>query len=190
VATTAVDAGVALVAGAASATAGAIVIVRSTLRADEASGRLAEIRTIAVVAAALLLAALTVLRPAWNAASDGPVFVVAFLSLGIALAVRSGAVPFHVACSAVGPRRSAARARAAPRLDTGRRWAPGDQLERDDVGTRSDWLNAAVGSCRRSRWRTLVLGSLAALVHDELEEVAATRSWPIRASCCSPWLAQ
>jgi len=173
VATTAVDAGVALVAGAASATAGAIVIVRSTLRADEASGRLAEIRTIAVVAAALLLAAVTVLRPAWNAASDGPVFVVAFLSLGIALAVRSGAVPFHVPAARLGH----VAAPLAPALLLV--WIPAGvgllaiSWSATTFGTRSDWLNAAVGVVQTVAVATLVLGSLAALVHDELEEVAA-----------------
>jgi hypothetical protein len=173
VATTAVDAGVALVAGAASATAGAIVIVRSTLRADEASGRLAEIRTIAVVAAALLLAAVTVLRPAWNAASDGPVFVVAFLSLGIALAVRSGAVPFHVPAARLGH----VAAPLAPALLLV--WIPAGvgllaiSWSATTFGTRSDWLNAAVGVVQTVAVATLVLGSLAALVLDELEEVAA-----------------
>jgi len=162
------------------------LIVRSTLRADEASGRLAEIRTIAVVAEPLLLAAVTVLRPAWNAPVTAR-FRGGFLEPGIALAVRSGAVPFHVPAARLGH----VAAPLAPALllvwIPGRRWAPGDQLERDDVRDPQRLAECRGGVVQTVAVATLVLGSLAALVHDELEEVAPTRSWPIRASCCSPW---
>lgn len=173
VATTAVDSGVALAAGAASATAGAIVIVRSTPRGQPVDGRLAEIRTIAVVAAALLLAAVAVLRPAWNAASDAPVFVLAFFGLGIALAIRSGAVPFHVPAA----RLRHVAAPLAPALLLV--WIPAGvglltiSWSATTFGIRNDWLNAAVAVVQTVAVATLVLGALAALVHDELEEIAA-----------------
>ncbi len=173
VATTAVDSGVALAAGAASATAGAIVIVRSTPRGQPVDGRLAEIRTIAVVAAALLLAAVAVLRPAWNAASDAPVFVLAFFGLGIALAIRSGAVPFHVPAARLGH----VAAPLAPALLLV--WIPAGvgllaiSWSATTFGIRNDWLNAAVAVVQTVAVATLVLGALAALVHDELEEIAA-----------------
>jgi len=173
VATTAVDSGVALAAGAASATAGAIVIVRSTPRGQPVDGRLAEIRTIAVVAAALLLAAVAVFRPAWNAASDAPVFVLAFFGLGIALAIRSGAVPFHVPAARLGH----VAAPLAPALLLV--WIPAGvgllaiSWSATTFGIRNDWLNAAVAVVQTVAVATLVLGALAALVHDELEEIAA-----------------
>jgi formate hydrogenlyase subunit 3/multisubunit Na+/H+ antiporter MnhD subunit len=173
VATTAVDSGVALAAGAASATAGAIVIVRSTPRGQPVDGRLAEIRTIAVVAAALLFAAVAVLRPAWNAASDAPVFVLAFFGLGIALAIRSGAVPFHVPAARLGH----VAAPLAPALLLV--WIPAGvgllaiSWSATTFCIRNDWLNAAVAVVQTVAVATLVLGALAALVHDELEEIAA-----------------
>ncbi|MGA2512568.1 MAG: proton-conducting transporter membrane subunit [Candidatus Limnocylindrales bacterium] len=173
VATTATDPAVALAAGAVSATAGAIVIVRSTPRGQHLEGRLAEIRTIAIVAAALLLAALVVLRPAWNAGGDSPAIVVTFFCLGIALAVRSGAVPFHVPAA----RLSSISAPLAPALVLV--WIPAGvgllaiSWSATTFGVRSDWLNGAVAVVQAVAVATLVLGALAVLVHDELEEVVA-----------------
>jgi len=173
VATTATDPFVALAAGAASATAGAIVVVRSTPRGRLSDGRLAEIRTIALVVAAFLLAAVAVLRPAWNAASDVPVFVLAFFGLGIAVAIRSGAVPFHVPAA----RLSRVAVPLAPALLLV--WIPAGvglltiSWSATTFGIRSDWLNAAGGVVQAVAVATLVLGALAALVHDELEEIAA-----------------
>jgi formate hydrogenlyase subunit 3/multisubunit Na+/H+ antiporter MnhD subunit len=173
VAVTATDSGVALAAGAAAATAGALVIVRTTPPGSEMDGRLAEMRTIGLVAGAFLLAAVAVLRPNWKGPSDSPIFVMAFLSLGLALAVRSGAVPFHVPAARLG--RTAEPLTQALLLV----WIPAGLgilavgWSATTFGIRSDWLGIAVGCVQVVAVATLVLGGLASLVHDDLEEIAA-----------------
>ena len=173
VALTATDSGVALAAGAAAATAGALVMVRTTTPGSETDGRLAEMRTIGLVSGALLLAAVAVLRPNWRGPSDSPIFVLAFLGLGLALAVRSGAVPFHVPAARLG--RTAEPLTQALLLV----WIPAGLgvlavgWSATTFGIRSDWLNVAVSVVQVVAVATLVLGGLASLVHDELEEIAA-----------------
>ena len=173
VATTATDAGVALAAAAAAATAGALVIVRATPRSHEADGRLAEFRTVGLAVAGLLFAAIAVLRPAWTGESDVPVFVLAFVCLGLALAVRSGAVPFHVPAA----RLHLSAAPLAPALLLV--WIPAGlglltvSWSATTFGIRSDWLGIAVALLQAVAVSTLVLGALAALVHDELDEIVA-----------------
>ncbi|MGD0247886.1 MAG: proton-conducting transporter membrane subunit [Candidatus Limnocylindrales bacterium] len=173
VATTATNPGVALAAAAAAATAGALVIVRATPRSPEADGRLAEFRTVGLAVAGLLFAAITVLRPAWTGESDVPVFVLAFVCLGLALAVRSGAVPFHVPAA----RLHLSAAPLAPALLLV--WIPAGlglltvSWSATTFGIRSDWLAIAVALLQAVAVATLVLGALAALVHDELEEIVA-----------------
>ena len=173
VALTATDSGVALAAGAAAATAGALVMVRTTTPGSETDGRLAEMRTIGLVSGALLLAAVAVLRPNWRGPSDSPIFVLAFLGLGLALAVRSGAVPFHVPAARLG--RTAEPLTQALLLV----WIPAGLgvlavgWSATTFGIRSDWLNVAVSVMQVVAVATLVLGGLASLVHDELEEIAA-----------------
>jgi formate hydrogenlyase subunit 3/multisubunit Na+/H+ antiporter MnhD subunit len=173
IAITAADPGVALAAGAAAATAGALLIVRTTSRDSEEDGRLAEIRTIGLVAAGLGLAAISIARPPWNGSGDGPVFALAFAILSLALAVRSGAVPFHVPAAHLG--RSAAPLSPAMLLV----WIPAGlavlaiSWSATTFGIRNDWLNAAVAVVQVTAVATLVLGPLAGLVHDELDEVVA-----------------
>lgn len=173
VAITATDSFVALGAGATAAAAGALVMVRTDPRDPDADGRLAEIRTVGLVVAGLVLAAVALLRPSWNASSDSPVFVLAFAGLGLGLAARSGAVPFHVPAARL-------RQTAAP-------LAPALLLvllpaglglltlswSATTFGIRSGWLNLAVVAVQTAAVATLVLGALAALVHDEVEEVVA-----------------
>jgi formate hydrogenlyase subunit 3/multisubunit Na+/H+ antiporter MnhD subunit len=173
VALTATDSGVALAAGAAAATVGALVILRTTPPGSETDGRLAEIRTIGLTAAALLLAAIAILRPSWRGPSDSPIFVLAFLGMGAALAVRSGAVPFHVPAARLG--RTAEPLAQALLLV----WIPAGLgivvvgWSATTFGMRSDWLNVAISGVQVVAVATLVLGGLASLVHDELEEIAA-----------------
>jgi formate hydrogenlyase subunit 3/multisubunit Na+/H+ antiporter MnhD subunit len=173
VATTATDSGVALAAAAAAATAGALVIRRATPQSREEDGRLAEFRVIGLTVAGLLFAAIAVLRPAWTGDSDVPVFVLAFVCLGMALAVRSGAVPFHVPAA----RLHLTAAPLAPALLLV--WIPAGlglltvSWSATTFGIHNDWLAVAVALLQAVAVATLVLGALAALVHDELEEVVA-----------------
>lgn len=173
VALTAVDSGVALLAGACAATAGALVIVRAAPRPSEADGRLAEIRTIALVAAGLGFAAIALAHPAWTGQSRDVVVAPAFLGIGVALAVRSGAVPFHVPAARL---RYAAVPMAPALLLV---WIPAGlgilavSWSATTFGTRSEWLNAGVAVVQVVAVATLVLGPLAALVSDDIGEVVA-----------------
>ena len=173
VAMTSSDPAVALVAGAAAATAGALLMIHSAPVGGEDDGRLAELRTAGVVAVGLGLAAMAIVRPAWNGQNDGPVFGPAFLGLGLALAVRGGAVPFHVPAARLG--RTAAPLSPALLLV----WVPAGlgilaiSWSATTFGIKSDWLNVAVSVVQTVALATLILGGLAALVHDELEEVVA-----------------
>ncbi len=173
VAVTAADPAVALAAGAAGATAGALVIDSGRPRSPEEDGRLAEIRTIGLVTAGLGLAAIAIVRPSWNGPSEDAVFAPAFLGLGVALAIRSGAVPFHVAAARLG--RTAVPLSPALLLV----WIPAGLgilavgWSATTFGIQADWLNAAVLAVQVVAVATLVLGPLAALVNDDLDEVVA-----------------
>jgi formate hydrogenlyase subunit 3/multisubunit Na+/H+ antiporter MnhD subunit len=170
VAVTAVDPGVALAAAAAATTAGAIVLGREVAGSDS-DGRLAEMRTIGLVAAVFLGASLALSHPAWNGPSASPAFVLGFCGLGIGLAVRSGAVPFHVPAVRMG----LSGGRFSPALLLV--WIPAGlgivtiSWSATTFGMRSDWLDAAVAAAQVVAVATIVLGALAALVHDELEEI-------------------
>ncbi len=173
VAVTATEPGVSLAAGAAAATTGALVIVHTTTRPVEEDGRLAEVRTIGLVVAGTLFAAVALARPNWTGPSDSPVFVLGFLGLGLALAVRSGAVPFHVPVSRF---RHSAEPMAGALLVV---WLPAGlgllaiSWSAATFGIRSDWLDAGVVSLQIVAIATLTLGALAALVQDDIHEVAA-----------------
>jgi len=182
VAVTATDAGVALTAGAVAATVGALVFFRSgdtlieTTSADEPDrhdGLLAEMRTIGLAVGALLMAAFAVLRPAWTSQNDDTIFVLGLLGLGIAIAVRGGAVPFH------GPA-AGLRTRATPMASALLLvWMPAGlgvlavswSALAFHVG--GDAVNAVVLLLQMIAVATLLLGAVGALVHDDLEEVAA-----------------
>jgi formate hydrogenlyase subunit 3/multisubunit Na+/H+ antiporter MnhD subunit len=148
-------------------------MIHSAAIGGEDDGRLAELRTAGVVAVGLGLAAMAIVRPAWNGQNDGPVFGPAFLGLGLALAVRGGAVPFHVPAARLG--RTAAPLSPALLLV----WVPAGlgilaiSWSATTFGIKSDWLNVAVSVVQSVALATLILGGLAALVHDELEEIVA-----------------
>jgi hypothetical protein len=182
VAMTATDAGVALTAGAAAATVGALVFFRpgdtliettSAAEPDRHDGLLAEMRTIGLVVGALLVAAVAVLRPAWTSQNDGAIFVLGLFGLGIAIAVRGGAVPFH------GPA-ARLRTRATPMASALLLvWMPAGlgvlsiswSALAFHVG--GDAMNVVVVLLQTIAVATLLLGAVGALIHDELEEVAA-----------------
>ena len=173
VATTASDSLVALAGGAAAAATGAMVIVRATPQGAELDGRLAEVRTIGLVTTALLFAGIAVLRPPWAGPGGGPVLALAFLGLALALSVRSGAVPFHIPAAHLD--QTATRFATALLLV----WIPAGigllavSWSATTFGAGSDGLSWAVAAVQVVAVATLVLGALAALVHDELGEVVA-----------------
>ena len=173
VALTATDSGVALSAGAAATTAGALVIARAAPKNDGPDGRLAEIRTIGLVMAAFMFAGIAVTRPPWSSPGDSPVLVLVFVGVAVALAVRSGAVPFHVPAAHLG---RTAQAFAPALLLV---WMPAGlgllalSWSATVFGNGNEWLNHAVAMVQLIAIATIVLGGLAALVHDELEEVVA-----------------
>ena len=173
VALTATDSGVALAAGAAATTAGALVIAKGVPRNEAPDGRLAEIRTIGLVAVAFMFAGIAVARPPWSNPGDSPVLVLTFLGVAVALAVRSGAVPFHVPAAHLG---RTARVFAPALLLV---WIPAGlgllavSWSATVFGNHNEWLSNAVVIVQLIAIATIVLGGLAALVHDELEEVVA-----------------
>ena len=169
----ATDPAVALVAAAASASPAVLVAARSGRVSLLADVRLAELRTLALIVAGTLFAAVVVLGLAWNSDDPTPVIGLAFLALGVALAVRSGAVPFHVPTA----RLSRTANRLAPALVlvlipaglglVAVSWSSG----RHDLS--GDWLNVAVGVIQVIAVMTLVLGAVGALLHDQVEEIGA-----------------
>jgi NADH-quinone oxidoreductase subunit N len=171
VALTSTDAGVALMAGAAGATAGALLITGVNPRVGAVDGRAAEMRTIAAVAGGLLFAGITILRPAWTGSDDSPVFILAFAGIALALAIRGGVVPFHV--PAVHLRRSAVPMAPALLLV----WIPAGlgvlavAWSATTFAIQSDTLRGAAATVEALGVATLLLGALAALVHDDLDEV-------------------
>lgn len=182
VAMTATDPGVALTAGAAAATVGALVFFRpgdtltepfSAAEPNRHDGFLAEMRTIGLVVGALLIAAVAVQRPAWTSQNDGAIFVLGLLGLGMAIAVRGGAVPFH---SPAAQLRTRTTPMASALLLV---WMPAGlgvvaiswSALAFHVG--GDAMNAVVVLLQTIAVATLLLGALGALIHDELEEVAA-----------------
>jgi NADH:ubiquinone oxidoreductase subunit 2 (subunit N) len=172
IATTATDPLAALTAGAAAATAGSLMILRYSPESAGIDGQLAEIRTITIVAVAFVLAGMTVVRPPWSD-GDGPVLALSFAAVALALAVRSGAVPFHIPASHL--------------AQTGKTFAQAVVLVWIPAGLGllalswsaliahdgSGWLNLAVALIQVVAIGTILLGALAALVHDELEEIVA-----------------
>jgi hypothetical protein len=182
VAMTATDAGVALTAGATAITVGALVFFRpgdtlidttSAAEPDRHDDLLAEMRTIGLVVGALLVAAVAVLRPAWTSQNDGAIFVLGLFGLGIAIAVRGGAVPFHRPAARL-------RTRATPMASALLLvWMPAGlgvlaiswSALAFHVG--GDAMNTVVVLLQAIAVATLLLGAVGALVHDELEEIAA-----------------
>jgi hypothetical protein len=171
VALTATDAGVALTAAAAVAVTGAIVSARSGTGGEKPDVRLSEARTLALLVGSLLFAAIAVSRPRW-ADQDSTVFALGFLGLGAALAVRSGAIPFHVPAANLA-KRGPSVGPALPLV-----WIPAAigllavSWSATTFDLRSDWLDAAATAVQFIAVATLVLGATGALLHDDLTEVA------------------
>jgi formate hydrogenlyase subunit 3/multisubunit Na+/H+ antiporter MnhD subunit len=171
VALTSSDPRVSLVAGAAAATSGAMTFVHHPSGEDR-DGRLAEIRILGLVVGALMLASIVVLRPAWTSHEDRAMGL-AFLALAMAVAVSAGAVPFHVPAAHL-PQNSTPAAVAlllvwipAALATLALTWSP------FAFGVDTDWMNGGVGLLQAVAVATIVLGGLAALVHDRLDEVVA-----------------
>jgi NADH-quinone oxidoreductase subunit N len=171
IAVTSSDAGVALIACAAGATTGALLVGGATPRAGDVDARTAEMRTIAAVSGGLLLAAIAIVRPAWTGAGDSPVFILAFAGLALAVAIRSGVVPFHV--PAIHLRHGALPLSPALMLI----WIPATvgllavAWSATTFPVQSDTLRTAAACVEAVAVASLVLGALAALVHDDLNEV-------------------
>lgn len=170
VALTATDAGVALTAAAVAAAAGAVVSVRSGTGGERPDVRLSEARTLALLVGSLLFAAIAVSRPRW-ADQDSTVFALGFLGLGAALAVRSGAIPFHVPAANLG-KRGPSIGPALPLI-----WIPAAigllavSWSATTFDLRSDWLDAAATAVRFVAVASIVLGATGALLHDDLTEI-------------------
>jgi hypothetical protein len=171
VALTATDAGVALTAAAAAAVTGALVSARSGTGGEKPDVRLSEARTLALLVGSLSFAAIAVSRPRW-ADQDSTVFALGFLGLGAALAVRSGAIPFHVPAANLA-KRGPSIGPALPLV-----WVPAAigllavSWSATTFDLRSDWLDAAATAVQLVAVATLVLGATGALLHDELTEIA------------------
>ena len=111
------------------------------------------------------------MRPPWLGGETRAVGV-AFLGLALAVAVRNGAVPFHIPAAHL----SSNAIPMAPALllvwiPTGLAalvltWSP------LAFGVQSDWMTAGIAAIQLVAVATILLGAFAALVHDQLEEVA------------------
>jgi formate hydrogenlyase subunit 3/multisubunit Na+/H+ antiporter MnhD subunit len=171
VAITATDPTVALIAAAVATAPAALVASRIRSSPLGTTVGVAELRTLALVIAASLLAAVTILNTSWN--SDDPTFVLAFafLVLAGAVAVRSGAVPFHV------PAALLSRSGEGLGLVLSLVWIPTSfglvalSWNASIFGVPGDWLDRAVVAVQIVAVATLVLGAVGAMLHDEIEEI-------------------
>jgi NADH:ubiquinone oxidoreductase subunit 2 (subunit N) len=182
VAFTATDPGVVFAAVAASAIPAVLVAIGSSSRSTEASEpavathaldvSLSELRTLGLIAAGALIASVVVLQPGWTASDPTFVFALAYLALGLAVAVRFGAVPFHVPAARLS-KSSVKLGLALPLV-----WIPAGlgivtlSWSTSVFQMRSDWLDAAVAGLQVIAVATLILGALGALLHEEIEEIA------------------
>jgi formate hydrogenlyase subunit 3/multisubunit Na+/H+ antiporter MnhD subunit len=160
--------------GAAAAATAPAALVASRIRSTPlgVTVGIAEMRTLALVIAASLLAAVTILNTNWN--SDDPTFVLAlaFLVLAAAVAVRSGAVPFHV------PAALLSRSGEGLGLVLSLVWIPTSfglvalSWNASIFGVPGDWLDRAVVAVQVVAVSTLIFGAVGAMLHDEIEEIA------------------
>jgi NADH:ubiquinone oxidoreductase subunit 2 (subunit N) len=171
VATTSTDPTAALAAAAAATTPAALIASRVRSTPLGATVGAAEMRTLALVIAASLLAAATILNTNWN--SDDPTFVLAltFVVLAAAVGVRSGVFPFHVPAALLG------RSGEGLGLVLSLVWVPAGfalvalSWNATVFGVPGDWLDRAVEAVQLVAVATLILGAVGALLHDEIEEV-------------------
>jgi NADH:ubiquinone oxidoreductase subunit 2 (subunit N) len=165
------DAAVAFVAAAAAAAAGALIVAHRPAPRNT-DGRAGEIRTLGIVAGALVVAGIALARPSWSG-SDDRALAVGFGLLALALAVRGGSVPFHVPAARSGRNSSPMGATLilvwipAGVGVMAVSWSPAA------FPVHSEWIDLAVASLQVVAVATLVLGGLAALLHDEIDEIAA-----------------
>jgi multicomponent Na+:H+ antiporter subunit D len=165
---------VALVAAAAATAPAALVASRVRSTPLGMTVGVAELRTLALVAAASLLAALTFVstNANWNSDDSSFVTALAFLVLAGAVAVRSGTVPFHV------PAALLSRSGEGLGLVLSLVWIPTafglvalSWSSGTFVGVPGDWLDRAVVAVQIVAVATLILGAVGAMLHDEIEEI-------------------
>jgi len=171
VAISSTDPTVALIAAAAATAPAALVASRVRSTPLGTTVGIAELRTLALVVSASVLAAVTILNTNWN--SDDPTFVIAlaFLVVSAAVAVRSGAVPFHV------PAALLSRSGEGLGLVLSLVWIPTGfglialSWNASIFGVPGDWLDRAVVVVQIVAIATLILGAVGAMLHDEIEEI-------------------
>jgi NADH:ubiquinone oxidoreductase subunit 2 (subunit N) len=171
VAISSTDPTVALIAAAAATAPAALVASRVRSTPLGTTVGIAELRTLALVVSASVLAAVTILNTNWN--SDDPTFVLAlaFLVVSAAVAVRSGAVPFHV------PAALLSRSGEGLGLVLSLVWIPTGfglialSWNASIFGVPGDWLDRAVVVVQIVASATLILGAVGAMLHDEIEEI-------------------
>jgi formate hydrogenlyase subunit 3/multisubunit Na+/H+ antiporter MnhD subunit len=169
----ATDPTVALIAAAAATAPAALVASRIRSTPLGTTVGVAELRTLALVVGASVLAAVTVLNTNWNV--DDPTFMIAiaFVALAAAVAVRSGAVPFHV------PAALLSRSGEGLGLVLSLVWIPTGfglvalSWGATIYGVPGDWLDRAVVAVQLVAVATLILGAVGAMLHDEIEEIVA-----------------
>ncbi len=167
------DATVALMAAAAATAPAALIAGRARSTPLGVDVGHAELRTLAFVVGASTLAALTVTNTNWTAGDPTFVLALAFLALAGAVAVRSGAVPFHV------PAALLSRSGEGVGLVLSLVWVPccfalvALSWNATVFGVPGDWLDRAVVAVQVVAVATIVLGAVAALLHEEVEEVVA-----------------
>ncbi|HEY5486252.1 MAG TPA: proton-conducting transporter membrane subunit [Candidatus Limnocylindrales bacterium] len=172
VAFTATDPGVVFAALAASAVPATLVAIGPAVQAHALDISLSELRTLGLIAAGALVASAVVVQPGWTTSDPTFVFALAYIALGLAVAVRFGAVPFHVPAA----RLSTSRAKLGLALPLV--WIPAGlgivalSWDASVFQRHGEWLDAAVAGLQVVAVATLVLGALGALLHNELEEIA------------------
>jgi NADH:ubiquinone oxidoreductase subunit 2 (subunit N) len=165
------DPTVALVAAAAATAPAALVASRVRSTPLGTTVGVAELRTLALVVSASLLAAANILPTNWNTSDQTFVLALAFLILAAAVAVRSGAVPFHV------PAALLSRSGEGLGLVLSLVWIPAGfglvalSWNASIFGITGDWLDRAVVAVQVVAVATLVLGAVGAMLHDEIEEI-------------------
>jgi NADH:ubiquinone oxidoreductase subunit 2 (subunit N) len=173
VAVFATDPTVALMAAAAATTPAALVAGRVRSTPLGTSVGIAELRTLALVVVASTLAAATVLNTNWTAADSTFILAAAFLALAGAVAVRSGAVPFHL------PAALLSRSGEGLGLVLSLVWVPSGfalvalSWNSTVYGVPGDWLDRTVLAVQLVALATLILGAVGAILHDEVEEIVA-----------------
>jgi NADH:ubiquinone oxidoreductase subunit 2 (subunit N) len=171
VAISSTDPTVALVAAAAATTPAALVASRVRSTPLGATVGAAELRTLALVVTASLLAAVTILNTNWNTDDVTSVLALAFLAMAGAVALRSGVFPFHV------PAALLSRSGEGLGLVLSLVWIPTAfglvalSWNASIFGVPGDWLDRAVAAVQIVAVATLILGAVGAMLHDEVEEV-------------------